>query len=69
MVIVSHDQAVIDRLANRAVIMKNGSLVDGVIHRHPHRHEHSHLHVHEKSEIKHHDVLKHDDHYLDKVED
>jgi cobalt/nickel transport system ATP-binding protein len=46
MVFVSHDAAFVEQLATRAVILKNGNLVDAPLHRHPHVHAHSHLHVH-----------------------
>ncbi|GLQ30803.1 energy-coupling factor ABC transporter ATP-binding protein [Litoribrevibacter albus] len=64
MIIVSHDQTVIERLANRAMIMREGSLVDAVMHRHPHQHSHSHLHIHAKSDLSHHDPETHTDHHL-----
>lgn len=50
MVFISHDAAFVERLANRAVILKNGKLVDSVLHRHPHVHAHTHLHVHPADE-------------------
>jgi cobalt/nickel transport system ATP-binding protein len=64
MIIVSHDQSVIERLANRAMIMKNGTLEEAVMHRHPHQHSHSHLHIHAKSDLKDHDPSHHSDHHL-----
>jgi len=63
MILVSHDQAVIERLANRAVIMKDGTLEEAVMHKHPHHHAHSHLHVHAKKEIEQHDESAHLDHH------
>jgi cobalt/nickel transport system ATP-binding protein len=50
MVFISHDAAFVERLANRAVILKNGTLVKSVLHRHPHIHAHSHVHVHPEGE-------------------
>ncbi|MFQ6370562.1 energy-coupling factor ABC transporter ATP-binding protein [Shewanella sp. YIC-542] len=52
MVIVSHDKAVLERLANRAVILQAGQLDSAVMHRHPHHHTHEHLHVHPGSELQ-----------------
>lgn len=52
MVIVSHDRAVLERLANRAVILQSGQLDDAVMHRHPHHHAHEHLHIHPSSEVQ-----------------
>lgn len=45
MIIVSHDRPILDRLATRAVRMKDARLVPAVLHRHPHVHEHLHVHV------------------------
>jgi cobalt/nickel transport system ATP-binding protein len=45
MIIVSHDRPVLDRLASRALLMKNGQLEPAVLHRHPHMHEHVHIHT------------------------
>lgn len=50
MVFISHDAAFVERLANRAVILKNGTLIKSVLHRHPHIHAHSHIHVHPEGE-------------------
>jgi len=63
MILVSHDQAVIERLANRAVMMNEGTLEEAVMHTHPHHHEHSHLHVHAKKDIEQHDESAHLDHH------
>lgn len=46
MVLVSHDTRLIERLANRAVLLQDGRLTEAVLHRHPHAHAHSHLHAH-----------------------
>ena len=46
MLFVSHDRQLVERLATRAIILNNGILVEGIMHRHPHVHTHSHLHVH-----------------------
>ncbi len=53
MVIVSHDRTLIERLANRAVLLKNGTLEEAVMHKHPHQHNHSHLHIHPKGQKGH----------------
>jgi cobalt/nickel transport system ATP-binding protein len=44
MVIVSHDRHLLERLARRAVLLKDGRLSPGTIHRHPHLHDHVHIH-------------------------
>ncbi|MCW8907143.1 MAG: energy-coupling factor ABC transporter ATP-binding protein [Sedimenticola sp.] len=46
MLFVSHDRRLVERLATRAVLLTDGVLVEGIMHRHPHVHTHSHLHVH-----------------------
>lgn len=46
MLFVSHDRRLVERLATRAVVIKDGTLSEGVIHSHPHVHTHSHLHIH-----------------------
>jgi cobalt/nickel transport system ATP-binding protein len=46
MVLVSHDARLIERLANRAVLLQDGRLTDALLHRHPHAHAHTHLHAH-----------------------
>jgi cobalt/nickel transport system ATP-binding protein len=46
MVFVSHDRKLVERLANRAVLIQDGTLVEGIMHSHPHLHTHSHLHIH-----------------------
>jgi len=45
MVIVSHDRRFLERLVNRAVVLKDGRLREAVLHRHPHRHAHLHVHL------------------------
>jgi cobalt/nickel transport system ATP-binding protein len=44
MVIVSHDFALLERLATRAVLLKAGRLVKASLHRHLHVHDHIHIH-------------------------
>jgi cobalt/nickel transport system ATP-binding protein len=46
MVFVSHDRKLVERLATRAVLIQDGTLVQGVMHSHPHVHTHAHLHIH-----------------------
>lgn len=46
MVFVSHDRNLVERLATRAVMIQDGTLLEGVMHSHPHVHTHSHLHIH-----------------------
>ena len=45
MVIVSHDRHFLERLATRAVILKDGRVSAASIHRHPHVHDHVHIHA------------------------
>jgi cobalt/nickel transport system ATP-binding protein len=47
MVIVSHDYALLETLANRVVLLKQGRLVAASLHRHAHSHDH--VHIHEES--------------------
>ncbi|MCF8015730.1 MAG: energy-coupling factor ABC transporter ATP-binding protein [Chromatiaceae bacterium] len=46
MLIVSHDQRVLERLSTRALLLHQGRLVEAELHRHPHQHRHAHLHLH-----------------------
>jgi cobalt/nickel transport system ATP-binding protein len=46
MLIVSHDHALLERLATRAVALVDGALLPATLHVHPHTHRHSHFHVH-----------------------
>jgi cobalt/nickel transport system ATP-binding protein len=45
MIVVSHDTAFLAELATRALVLRDGRLVNGVIHRHPHMHDHVHIHA------------------------
>jgi cobalt/nickel transport system ATP-binding protein len=45
MIIVSHDRPVLDRLATRALLMRDRRLQPAVLHRHAHTHEHPHVHT------------------------
>ena len=45
MIIVSHDRPVLDRLATRALLMRQQRLEPAVLHRHAHVHEHPHVHT------------------------
>ncbi len=45
MVIVSHERAFLQRLATRAVLLKDGRLQAALIHEHQHTHEHLHIHA------------------------
>ena len=71
MVFVSHDRRLVERLATRAVLLKDSTLVEGVIHSHPHVHTHSHVHIHPAGgEAAHsHDqsMPQHRDHHLDEA--
>lgn len=42
---VSHDEQFIVDVANRAMIMRDGSLINAEIHQHPHTHDHVHIHA------------------------
>jgi cobalt/nickel transport system ATP-binding protein len=53
LVFTSHDQDLIDQLATRAVLIKNGSFVNSILHQHPHVHVHSHKHVHSDDDLTH----------------
>jgi cobalt/nickel transport system ATP-binding protein len=44
MVIVSHDRLFLERLATRAVLLKDGQLTPAYLHRHVHAHDHVHVH-------------------------
>jgi cobalt/nickel transport system ATP-binding protein len=44
MVIVSHDRIFVERLATRAVLLKDGHLTPTHLHRHVHTHDHIHIH-------------------------
>lgn len=44
MILVTHDRPVLDTLATRAALLKNGRLEPALVHRHPHVHEHAHIH-------------------------
>lgn len=44
MLLVSHDDRLIARLANRAVVLQGGRLHAACLHSHPHIHEHPHVH-------------------------
>jgi cobalt/nickel transport system ATP-binding protein len=48
MVFVSHDRLLVGRLATRAVLLREGRLLDAEIHTHPHTHTHAHVHIHPK---------------------
>ncbi|USD38027.1 MULTISPECIES: energy-coupling factor ABC transporter ATP-binding protein [Ferrimonas] len=49
MILVSHDSGVIGTLATRAVLLQEGTLTEGVLHRHPYQHSHNQLHIHPTS--------------------
>jgi cobalt/nickel transport system ATP-binding protein len=53
MVIVSHDRSFIEKLATRAVSLREGSLVAAEIHRHVHMHDHVHIHAPEHADQDH----------------
>ncbi|MFW5724154.1 MAG: energy-coupling factor ABC transporter ATP-binding protein [Halochromatium sp.] len=45
LLIVSHEQRVLERLGTRALLLQEGRLFEAELHRHPHRHAHLHLHA------------------------
>lgn len=45
MLIVSHEQRILERLSTRALLLQEGRLVEAKLHRHPHPHAHLHLHA------------------------
>jgi len=44
MVIVSHDDRLLARLATRAVVLRDGALIPASLHHHVHQHDHFHWH-------------------------
>jgi cobalt/nickel transport system ATP-binding protein len=44
MVLVTHDRPVLDTIATRAVMLKDGRLEPALLHRHAYLHEHVHVH-------------------------
>lgn len=69
MVLVSHDQHLVTRLATRAVLLEQGRVRPAVMHSHPHAHTHAHLHVHAAGHEADHDhetgPIDHDTHRAD----
>lgn len=57
MLIVSHEQRVLERLTTRAVLLEAGRLHPASLHRHPHAHHHAHLHLHVSQDMRAHDHL------------
>ncbi len=52
MLFISHDRRFVERLARRAVLLRDGRLHEAVLHAHPHSHTHSHLHVHAREDLE-----------------
>ncbi|MEJ2456243.1 MAG: ABC transporter ATP-binding protein [Candidatus Thiodiazotropha sp.] len=52
MLFISHDRRFVERLARRAVLLRDGRLHEAVLHTHPHSHTHSHLHVHAREDLE-----------------
>jgi cobalt/nickel transport system ATP-binding protein len=52
MLFVSHDRRLVERLAQRALLLHDGRVQEAVLHSHPHSHTHSHLHVHAKQTLE-----------------
>lgn len=52
MFFISHDRRFVERLAHRALLLRDGRLQEAVLHAHPHSHIHSHLHVHAKADLE-----------------
>lgn len=57
LLMVSHEQRVLERLSTRALLLQDGRLVDAELHRHPHQHRHVHLHLHAPGLVSDHDHL------------
>jgi len=57
MLIVSHEQRILERLGTRALLLQEGRLVAAELHRHPHQHRHAHLHLHAPGLASDHDHL------------
>jgi cobalt/nickel transport system ATP-binding protein len=60
MVIVSHDRLFLERLATRAVLLKDGRLTPAYLHRHIHTHDHVHIHGGDSDHEHRHDGAGHD---------
>ena len=52
MLFVSHDRRFVERLAQRALLLRDGRVQEAVLHSHPHSHTHAHLHVHAKQDMQ-----------------
>ena len=46
MVLVTHDQALVERLGFTPAVLRDGRLAAAEVHRHPHMHRHQHGHIH-----------------------
>jgi cobalt/nickel transport system ATP-binding protein len=46
MVLVTHDQALVERLGFTSAVLRDGRLAPAEVHRHPHVHRHQHEHIH-----------------------
>ncbi|MDQ2078618.1 ABC transporter ATP-binding protein [Xanthobacteraceae bacterium Astr-EGSB] len=62
MVIVSHDRLFLERLATRAVLLKDGHLTPAYLHRHVHAHDHVHVHGGDSDHEHRHDGAGHGAH-------
>jgi cobalt/nickel transport system ATP-binding protein len=62
MVIVSHDRLFLERLATRAVLLKDGRLTPAYLHRHVHTHDHVHIHGGDSDHEHRHDGSGRDEH-------
>jgi len=52
MFFISHDRRFVERMAHRAMLLREGRLHEAVLHSHPHSHTHSHLHLHAKADLE-----------------
>lgn len=59
MVFISHDAGFVERLATRAVLLKERTLAESVLHKHTHVHIHSHIHAHPSDSEPEHEHLEH----------
>jgi cobalt/nickel transport system ATP-binding protein len=64
MVLVSHDQALVERLGFAVAVLRDGQVAPAEIHHHPHVHHHQHGHIHVEP-----DLAVHEHHHAGSVAD
>jgi cobalt/nickel transport system ATP-binding protein len=67
MVFISHDAVFVERLATRAVLLRDQALIESVLHKHPHVHAHSHIHAHPTDGEPEHEHREHLEQHSDRV--